>query len=191
MKKNFFIITLLVLISLSCSKNKEQEAYNEDLLQKENKAMVGNTSKVFSIKGSLMNQDIPDFSWINEKNQEIHLKDYKGKVILLNFWATWCGPCIKETPDLVRVYNKYKFQGVEVIGVSLDSEMSLNELAEFVGENQINYQIILDDGRIENAFGGISAIPTTFIVGKDFKLHNTITGSLTEEEFEKIIKAEL
>ena len=89
------------------------------------------------------------------------------------------------------VYNKYKHQGLEILGISLDTELTINEVAEFVGENDINYQIILDNGLLENAFGKIEAIPTTFIIGRDFKLHNKIVGSITEEELEKIVKSEL
>jgi len=192
MKKSAILILFFFLIFISCSKKKEQSNYYEEnnLTPKETN-FVGNTSKLISIKGSLYNNDIPEFSWINEKNEEINIKNYKGKLIILNFWATWCSPCKKEIPDFVRVYNKYKYQGLEIIGISVDSEMSLNEIAEFVGENDINYQIILDNGLLENAFGKIEAIPTTFIIGKDFKLHNKIVGSITEEELEKIVKSEL
>jgi len=194
MKFTSFIIAIALFIGITgCSKNEENKNNNktETATDKESKSFSGNTSAVLNVKGMLSDTEIPMFSWINEKNREINLSDFKGKVIIINFWATWCGPCKSEIPDFVSVYHKYKNQGLEIIGVSLDSELSLDELAQFSGSNDITYQIIHDNGDIQNAFGGIKAIPTTYIIGKDFKVKNHFVGALTEEQLEKLVKQEL
>ncbi len=192
MKNTFWMILLVISIGLiSCSKKEEQ---NNNTQQKDDTTKpqyLGNTALVKEVKGTLTETETPQFSWLNEKNEEIKLSDYKGKVILVNFWATWCGPCKKEIPDFVNIYHKYKSSGLEVLGISLDSELSLEELAQFVGENDINYQIIMDNGNLQNAFGGIQAIPTTFLIGKDFKVKDHAVGAMNEQQLEDFIKKEL
>jgi thiol-disulfide isomerase/thioredoxin len=186
----FVVIPLLILSS--CTKKEEQNKTENNIKSETNSNLIaGNTSKILSVKGTLTESEIPVFSWMNERNQEISINKYKGKVIILNFWATWCGPCIQEIPGFIKVYNEYKSQGVEFIGISLDSELDINDIAKFVGDNDINYQIVLDNGDLQNAYGGIKAIPTTYIIGKDFKVKNHFAGELTEEQIEKLVKMEL
>jgi peroxiredoxin len=185
-----FVLSLMVLPG--CAEKNENRADNisneEEFI---NSLTLGNTSHVSQVKGLLSENNIPTFSWYNEEGQEVNLASYKGKVIVINFWATWCPPCRTEIPDFISVYNKYKSQEVEFLGISLDSQLDIDELADFVAENEITYQIILDDGNLDHAFGSVEAIPTTFIIGKDFKVKKTYVGSLDEASLEKLIKLEL
>jgi peroxiredoxin len=188
---NVFLMIISILGFTGCSKKEEQDKkQNSANIETKKISFAGNTSRILNVKGSLTDNTIPTFSWIDENNREVTLESYKGKVIVINFWATWCGPCKNEIPDFVQIYSKYKAQGVEILGVSLDSEIELNELAQFVGENDITYQIIHDNGDLQNAYGGIKAIPTTYIIGKDFKVKNHFVGALTEEQLEKLIRTE-
>lgn len=192
MRTKIVMLVISLFILSSCSKKEEQKYGNENSKpQAERISFSGNTSIILDVNGSLTANEIPDFSWYNEKNKKINLSSYRGKIIILNFWATWCGPCKKEIPDLVSIYNKYKSQGVEVLGISLDSELSVEEIGQFVGENDINYQIIQDNGMLQSAYGEIKAIPTTYIIGRDFKVKNHFVGGLNEDQLEKLIKTEL
>ena len=190
MKVSVFIIFVLSLMILSgCAEKNENRTDNfsneEEFISS---LTLGNTSHVLQVKGLLSENNIPTFSWHNEEGKEVNLASYKGKVIVINFWATWCPPCRAEIPDFISVYNKYKSKGVEFLGISLDSQLDIDELSDFVAENEITYQIILDDGNLDHAFGGVKAIPTTFIIGKDFKVKEMHVGSLDEAILEKLIK---
>jgi peroxiredoxin len=191
------VYVLVVFVSLfvtlfGCAEKKENTSDNlSNEEQIVNSSISGNTSHVLNVKGVLSDNNIPSFSWHNEKGDEISLESYKGKVVIINFWATWCAPCRNEIPSFINVYNKYRSQGVEFLGISLDSQLGLDELAEFVGDNEINYQVILDNGNLEHAFGGVEAIPTTFIIGKNFTVKTTRVGALDEANLEKLIQSEL
>lgn len=188
-----FIIFLLFCTTLfGCAEKNEDTAGNiSNEEQFINSPITGNTSHVLNVKGILSENNIPSFSWHNEQGDVVTLESYKGKVVIINFWATWCAPCRKEIPDFITVYNKYRSQGVEFLGISLDSQLDLDELAEFAADNEINYQIILDNGNLDLAFGGVEAVPTTFVIGKDFTVKAIHTGSLDEVSLEKLVRSEL
>ena len=100
--------------------------------------------------------------------------DQEGRVLLVNFWATWCGPCRTEIPDLVELQEELGSDQFDVIGISLD--MDGEELVrEFTDAMEVNYPILLDDGAVAEAFGGVYALPTTFVINKEGKItHRTI-----------------
>ena len=110
------------------------------------------------------------------------LEKNKGKVVILDLWATWCPPCSKEIPGFINLYNKYKDKGLEIIGVSFD-ENGLEVVPPFMKKFGINYPIYLDGGDIAPAYD-LQAYPTTIIYGKDGKVANKHVGFLSEKEFE-------
>ena len=116
------------------------------------------------------------------------LTSYKGKILLLNFWATWCGPCREEMPDLDNLYQKYQNLGLVVVGVSLDSDRS--DARDFIEEIGIQYPIYWDgmDGPLAKTLGGIFALPTTFLFDANGKLVKKIVGPRTMKEFEAILR---
>jgi len=185
-----FVLCLTVLFGCAQkNENTDNSIFDEE--QTASSVKFGNTSHVLNVRGLLSENNIPSFSWYDGQGEEVNLESYKGKVIVINFWATWCPPCKQEIPYFINIYDKYKSQGVEILGISLDSQLDLDELSDFVVENEINYQIILDDSNLEQAFGGIQAIPTTFIISKDFKPKATHVGLLDEAGLEKLINSEL
>lgn len=110
------------------------------------------------------------------------LEGNKGKVVILDLWATWCPPCRKEIPGFVSLYNKYKDKGVEIIGIAYD-ENGLEVVPAFVKKNGINYPVYLDGGGIAEAYD-LQAYPTTIIYDKNGAVVNKHIGFVLEKEFD-------
>ena len=111
----------------------------------------------------------------------------KGKVVVLDFWATWCGPCRFEIPGYIELQKKYGDAGLAIVGVSLDRGGPL-VVKKFVEEQKINYLIVLGDDKVAEAFGGVEAIPTTFIIDRGGTARFRKEGAMDHEEFEAILK---
>lgn len=118
----------------------------------------------------------------------VKLSDFKGKIILLNFWATWCGPCKRELPDLISLYTTYKKKGVVFLGIALD-EQGVSIVKPFVQKYKINYPILLGGYEVAQAYGGVSAIPTTFFIDVRGMIKKMLVGMQTKKAFEDELKA--
>jgi peroxiredoxin len=110
-----------------------------------------------------------------------------GKPAVINFFATWCPPCREEIPGFIEVYNKHREKGFELIGISLDTD-SRESMPGFLMSNKIGYRILFGDLATARAYGGVSALPTTFFVGKDGEIKNVHVGYMDEDAFDKEVK---
>ena len=122
-------------------------------------------------------------------NVAVTLSDFKGKVILLNFWATWCGPCKIETPWFVDLQNRYGREGLQVVGISIDDPMSL--LKPYASDLKINYPVLQGLGHKDEmtaAFGALRGVPTTFIISREGKLCAKHIGATKREGYEAQVK---
>ncbi len=124
----------------------------------------------------------PDFSLEGVDGSVVKLSDFKGQVVLLNFWATWCGPCKIEMPWFIEFQRKYKDQGFTVIAVSLDEE-GWDVVRPFVEDLKPNFPIVVGDDGIDDKFGGIMALPTTLIIDKEGRIVSRHTGLVSKGDY--------
>ena len=128
----------------------------------------------------------PPFELTDLTGAKLSLEDYKGKVVLLDFWATWCGPCREEIPWFVQLQEKYSGQGFSVIGVAVqDSPDSVNK---FYKDFHLNYPVAMGDQTVSSLYGGILGLPTSFVIGRDGMIYAEHTGTTSSEVFEKEIQ---
>jgi thiol-disulfide isomerase/thioredoxin len=127
---------------------------------------------------------------LNEKDifgaSTVNLKDHIGKAVLVNFWATWCPPCVAEIPDLNELYNQYKDK-FTLIGVSVDRE-DVKVIQEFYLKAKMSYPVIRYSANLQKDFGGVSALPTTFVINKKGKIVDRIIGYRDKATYEELIK---
>jgi len=144
---------------------------------------------VFGCKASegSLNPPAQDFSLQDLNNRTVRLSDYSGKVIILNFFATWCPPCKAEIPYFIELLDEYGDKGLAVIGVSLD-EGGQSKVRDFVKDMGINYPVLMNDGLVDKQFGPIRSIPATFIIDKKGNIISQIVGSRPKAVFETAVK---
>lgn len=130
-------------------------------------------------------QKAPEFSLTDIDGKTSSLSDFKGKVVILDFFASWCPPCRQEIPDFIGLQKAYGDKGFAMIGVALENAQAAKDFAVKAG---INYPVLVDDEKVSNSYGPIRSIPTTFILDKDGKIVKMYIGSRPKDVFENDIK---
>ena len=134
----------------------------------------------------------PGFTLPSQDNTPINLADYKGKAVLINFWATWCAPCKIEMPWLIALRSQYAPQGFEILGVNADDPGTpRTKLAKFGQEQGLNYPLLLGDDAMSRKYGGVEFLPTSYFVGRDGKIVAETAGLVSKNEVEASIKKAL
>jgi peroxiredoxin len=110
----------------------------------------------------------PDFTLTDANGQAVKLSEYRGKVVLLNFWATWCGPCQIEIPWFIEFEQQFKSKGFEVLGVSMDED-GWQAIKPYIASHKLNYRVLLGDETVSQLYGGLDALPTTFMLDREGK----------------------
>jgi cytochrome c biogenesis protein CcmG/thiol:disulfide interchange protein DsbE len=129
----------------------------------------------------------PDFTLPSTDGKSIKLSDLKGKVVIVDFWATWCPPCRKGIPDLISLKKKYGTKGFEIIGVSVDTDTK-DEVVPFIKEKGMNYPVVYGNMNVYQQYGGIRAIPTSFVIDKQGKIVASYEGLIPIATYESHIK---
>lgn len=192
MMKKLLILAMVAALS-SCA-SKDSSRHNQDPSASKGSvktSYVDNVSMAASVRAS-GSKTAANFSWINDRGKKVSLNSIKGKTVLINFWATWCGPCKEELPDIEAISRQYSSKGLVVIGVSEDQGPGLlKDVSSFAQKHGLTYQIVIDNNDIANAYGGINAIPTSFLVNKDGKIIKKWVGLRGKSFFESTVKSAL
>src|SRR5208282_5885712 len=129
----------------------------------------------------------PSWELQGADGKTVHSSDFKGKVVILDFWATWCPPCKAEIPGFIALQKEYGKKGLAVVGISVD-EGGADVVKEFAQKLGMNYPVVLADEKTPQVFGGIEAIPTTFIIDREGRIVTNHLGFTEKDEFEKELK---
>jgi thiol-disulfide isomerase/thioredoxin len=128
----------------------------------------------------------PDFELISLSGDTIRLSDFKGNVVILDFWATWCGPCRKEIPSFIQLQKTYGDSGVVILGIAIsDKEKNVRD---YYRKMKMNYPVMMGNSKVVKAYGGITGIPTTFVIDKEGNLYRRYIGYRPRSIFEQDIK---
>jgi thiol-disulfide isomerase/thioredoxin len=119
-------------------------------------------------------------------NKPVRLADYKGQVVMLNFWATWCGPCQAEIPELIETYAAYKDRGFVILGVSIDD--TPEDLQAYAAAKKMNYPVLQMQDDVDEAYGPIAGIPISYFIGRDGSICRRHFGPISKEQVEREIK---
>ncbi len=206
MYRVFIVLIIAAAVSFNCSKNKDaiQDVKQQDNKQttqqnqtQQNQQSSQNTQKsstvdsyiVKEVDNDVKKNEMVDFKW-DENGKEMKLSDYKGKVILLNFWATWCPPCRKELPDLSAISTELKNKDFKMIGVSVDDNQEV--LNDFLKKNNLSFTIVFEPNELvakymDAAGQNQNVVPQTYIIDKNGKVVEAIMGSKSKADFLKII----
>lgn len=117
----------------------------------------------------------PDFTLKDSSGTTVRLSDYKGKVVLLDFWATWCGPCKIEIPWFMEFEQQYRGRGFAVLGVSMD-EGGWDDVKPYIEQRKINYRILMGTDAVGQAYGGVDSLPTTFLIDRSGRIATVHVG---------------
>jgi|GEM_PF-1145920 len=205
----FVSVLSVSIVFFSCSKNEtsdntnkkqdnntqnttQQTTKNSGSWSNPNSNTTGSSPASFEVKniGSAdKKKEMVDFAW-NENGKDVKLSDFKGKVIVLNFWATWCGPCKKELPSLSQLSTDLKDKNFKMIGVSVDNDQTTAD--SFLKSNNLSYTILHEPKELLSKYmsvAGVSddVIPQTFIIDKNGKIVESLIGSRSKEDFMTII----
>ncbi len=139
---------------------------------------------------SFTGQSAPDFALQSLEGKTVHLSDFHGKAVVLNFWATWCQPCKIEMPWFEKLQKQYEPQGLQIIGVAMD-DASKEEIVKFAAHVRVSYPVLLGKEEVGNAYGGVQFLPATFYISRDGKVVDKVFGLKGRAEIEDNIKRAL
>ena len=207
MHKIYLVIILAALVSFNCTKNSDttkkvtpddkqtttqqstQQQNNQQQSTQQQTSSAANSFPVKDVDENVKKNEMVDFKW-DENGKEMKLSDYKGKVILLNFWATWCPPCRKELPDLSLLSTELKGKDFKMIGVSVDDNQEV--LNTFLKTNNLSYTILYEPDQLVSKYMSAAGqnqnvVPQTYIIDKNGKVVEAIMGSKSKADFLSLI----
>ena len=171
----------LLLGTGGCSSDTETDRSSAEAPQTSQQAQAGTSYETNPVPA-------PDLTLETMDGRQINLADQNGKVILVNFWATWCAPCRREIPDLINLYSEMKDEGLMIVGIAVDQE-GAKVVKPYVQKQDINYPIVLDpDQSTEKHFDAMYGLPTTYVVNPEGKIVRRILGIFPVDKMEPELK---
>jgi thiol-disulfide isomerase/thioredoxin len=207
---NLKVLALLIFsmaIFIGCNKDTVKQTSNDKANEKkeaitksqpnDTKTASNNLSddtklyKVEKVEKASGKKVAPNLIW-TENGKQVSIKDLKGKVVFVNMWATWCGPCIKEMPDLSKISQELSPDKFQMIGVNIFQQAGSKKVEDFLKTNPVSYTILDGNQEVVDAFGesngaNIDAVPTSFIIDKEGKIAEVIIGGRKKDDFLKSI----
>jgi peroxiredoxin len=179
-------VILVLVVGLGCWGLRQAYNFHKELKRQATASPPADPVDVQSIKTAGGGTG-PELSLTDLNGKTLHTSDYKGKVVLVNFWAAWCTPCAEEVPQFIALQRKYKDQGFQVIGISVEDDAG--ELRNFYRKYQMNYPVVPGNIKIADAFGGVLGLPTTFVIGRDNLVHGKHNGETNFSALEQEVVA--
>ncbi|MFZ0706484.1 MAG: TlpA disulfide reductase family protein [Candidatus Korobacteraceae bacterium] len=131
----------------------------------------------------------PDFTLTDIQGKKLSLSDYRGKVVLLDFWATWCAPCLEEIPHFIDMQQRLGAQGFQAIGISMDD--GPKPVQRFYEEHKLNYPVAVGDSKLADSYGGVLGLPVTFVINRDGQIRKKFVGATDPAVIEQEVVAAL
>lgn len=144
------------------------------------------SSPTGDLKSQAERKAAPNFSLKDADGNAVNLADYRGKVVLVNFWATWCGPCEAEIPWFIEFEKKYKDQGFAVLGVSMDDD-GWKSVRPYIASHKINYRIMIGSEVVSQQFGEIESLPTSFVLDREGRIASNHVGLVDKVDYQNEI----
>lgn len=140
--------------------------------------------------GDVKGIEAPDFALLSLDGQKVKLSDFRGKAVLLNFWATWCPPCKEEMPWFVDLQKQYGKDGLVILGVAMDDSEPAS-IAKFANELGVNYPVLLGTDKVSDDYGDVQYLPTSFFIGRNGAIVDKLTGLMDRQDVENDVKRTL
>ena len=147
---------------------------------------LASCSKPRELKSEAQRKLAPNFSLKDADGNPVNLADYRGKVVLVNFWATWCGPCEVEIPWFVEFEQKYKDQGFAVLGLSMDDD-GWKAVRPYIASHKINYRVMIASEVVSQQFGDIDSLPTSFVLDRQGRIATNHVGLVDKRDYQNEI----
>jgi Thiol-disulfide isomerase and thioredoxins len=161
---------------------------NQLVLIPEKQGAAGAQGEDSGLAPVMRGKQAPAFALTSLDGKKVSLADYKGRPVLVNFWATWCGPCKVEMPWFEEFRKQYAAQGFEILGLTDDADAGKETIAKVAGKAGVSYPILLTDGKVQSAYGGLDVLPMSFYVDRNGVIVEQTAGLGSKDQIEANIK---